>query len=128
MGLAAVHNCDKEGRPSIAHTDISPGQFVRVGNIFKLNDFNRARFLRTNVSDGAICGFNVGSNPGKNRSPEEYLYLPETEKARSNVRRDMYWLFNAVWYCSGTLSTHSNAHSFQFRWMSIRWGISSICS
>ena len=87
MGLAAVHNCDKEGRASIAHTDISPGQFVRVGNIFKLNDFNRARFLRTNVTDGGICAFEVGNNPGKNRSPEEYKYEPETEKVGPSVSR-----------------------------------------
>ena len=80
MGLAAVHNFDKEGRPSVAHTDISPGQFVRVGDIFKLNDFNRARFLMTNVTDGGVCTFEVGNNPGKNRSPEEYAYYPETEK------------------------------------------------
>eukprot|EP00977_Amphora_coffeiformis_P020164 scaffold7970_cov187-Amphora_coffeaeformis.AAC.2 len=86
MGLAAVHNCDKEGRPSIAHTDIAPGQFVRVGDIFKLNDFNRARFLRTNITNGSICGFEVGNNPGKNRSPEEYMYKPETEKVRLTIR------------------------------------------
>ena len=79
-GLAAVHNTDKEGRPSIAHTDIAPGQFVRVGDIYKLNDFNRARFLLNNVTDGSVCTFTVGNNPGKNRSPEEYAYDPETEK------------------------------------------------
>lgn len=65
MGLAAVHNSDKEGRSAIAHTDISPGQFVRVNGRFKLNDFNRARFLRTNVTDGSLCPFHVGKNPGR---------------------------------------------------------------
>ena len=82
MGLAAVHNTDKEGRSAIAHTDISPTQFVRVGDIFKLNDFNRARFLRNNIEDGSVCPFKVGHNPGKNRAPEEYAYKPETEKVR----------------------------------------------
>jgi hypothetical protein len=65
MGLAAVHNSDKEGRSAIAHTDISPGQFVRVNGRFKLNDFNRARFLTTNITDGSLCPFYVGKNPGK---------------------------------------------------------------
>jgi hypothetical protein len=80
MGLAAVHNVDKEGRASIAHTDISPAQFVRVGDKYKLNDFNRARFLRWNISSESLCTFSIASNPGKNRSPEEYNFLPETEK------------------------------------------------
>ena len=68
MGLAAVHNSEKEGRPAIAHTDISPGQFVRVDGVFKLNDFNRARFLLTNTTDGSLCTFEVGNNPGMLRS------------------------------------------------------------
>lgn len=41
MGVAAMHNVDQEGRASIAHTDISPTQFVKVNNRYKLNDFNR---------------------------------------------------------------------------------------
>lgn len=41
MGLADLHNFDKEGRPSVAHTDISLFQFVRIDGRFKLNDFNR---------------------------------------------------------------------------------------
>jgi hypothetical protein len=41
MGLADLHNFDKEGRPSVAHTDISLNQFVKVQGHFKLNDFNR---------------------------------------------------------------------------------------
>lgn len=85
MGLAAVHNTDKEGRPAIAHTDIAPGQFVRVGDIYKLNDFNRARFLRTNITDGSVCTYKVGNNPGKNRSPEEYAYRPQTEKVSPRI-------------------------------------------
>jgi hypothetical protein len=36
MGLAALHNIDKEGYPSIAHNDISPTQWVKIGNAYKL--------------------------------------------------------------------------------------------
>jgi hypothetical protein len=36
MGLAAFHNIDKEGFPSIAHNDISPTQWVKIGNTYKL--------------------------------------------------------------------------------------------
>jgi hypothetical protein len=41
MGLADLHNFDQEGRPSVAHTDISLNQFVKIDGRFKLNDFNR---------------------------------------------------------------------------------------
>ena len=80
MGLASVHNIDVEGRPSVAHTDISPSQYIRVNGVYKLNDFNRARFLRYSETNHTICPFYVGHNAGKNRAPEEYKYGPETEK------------------------------------------------
>jgi hypothetical protein len=80
MGLAAVHNIDKEGQASMAHTDISPTQWIKIGNKYKLNDFNRARFILKFKSNGTNCPFEVNANPGKNRSPEEYRYDPETEK------------------------------------------------
>ena len=79
-GLADLHNIDHEGRPSIAHTDISPGQFIKIGNRYKLNDFNRARFLLWNVKKDKPCGYYVDRNPGRNRSPEEYSYSLQSEK------------------------------------------------
>jgi hypothetical protein len=78
IALAAVHNIDREGYPSLAHTDISPAQFIKVNDVYMLNDFNRARFIAYNGSDA--CPFFVGSNPGRNRSPEEYSYQPQSEK------------------------------------------------
>jgi hypothetical protein len=81
MGLAALHQSSKRGHAMVAHTDITPGQFIKVGNTFKLGDFNRARLLRWNVKKNKPCGYNVGRNPGRNRSPEEYKYETQTEKA-----------------------------------------------
>jgi serine/threonine protein kinase len=78
--LAAVHNFDREGRASVAHADISLNQFIKINGRFKLNDFNRARFLRWNLKHDRMCTFHVGNNPGKNRSPEEYRYEGQTEK------------------------------------------------
>jgi serine/threonine protein kinase len=77
-----------EGRASLAHTDISLGQFVKVGNQYKLNDFNRARFIRWNNETHTACPYWVGSNPGRFRSPEEYRYDPQSEKV------DVYSLGN----------------------------------
>lgn len=70
MGLAALHNFDMEGVPSVAHTDIHPYQFVKVGNFYRINDFNRARLLTKNVQTQELCAFEEGSNRGKYRSPE----------------------------------------------------------
>jgi serine/threonine protein kinase len=64
MGLAALHNFNKEGQASIAHTDITPGQYVFVDGIFKLNDFNRARFIRWDPVKKEPCTYHVGNNPG----------------------------------------------------------------
>ena len=80
IAVAELHNFDREGQASVAHTDITPAQFVKVGSRYKLQDFNRARFLLWNATSGAACPYNVSSNPGKNRSPEEYAYQPQTEK------------------------------------------------
>ena len=91
IALATLHNIDQEGYPTIAHTDIAPAQFIKVGDTYKLNDFNRARFIAYRRDDtNVMCPYQVGSNPGKNRSPEEYNYEPQTEKVRTrnaNQRR-----------------------------------------
>jgi serine/threonine protein kinase len=82
MGLKAVHSI------GIAHADISPDQFVRTArNTWLINDFNRARFIRADVTqeeDGgnsnATCPFYISHAPGTFRSPEEYERRPLTEK------------------------------------------------
>jgi hypothetical protein len=86
MALAAVHNVDQEGQATIAHTDIGPDQFILIGGRYKLNDFNRARFLLNFKGNGTNCPYFVNKNPGKNRSPEEYAYKPQTEKVRFDER------------------------------------------
>lgn len=63
--IAEMHNIDQEGRASMAHTDISPGQFVEVNGLYRLNDFNRVRFLNWSRQKNKPCGYYVGSNPGK---------------------------------------------------------------
>lgn len=80
LALSDTHNADEVGESSIAHTDITPGQFVLVDGVFMLNDFNRCRFLTWNAWEQRSCGYMVGSNPGKFRSPEEYKYLVQDEK------------------------------------------------
>ncbi|VEU44137.1 unnamed protein product [Pseudo-nitzschia multistriata] len=64
-GLADLHNFAKEGVPAVAHTDIGSTQFVYVdkAGVYKLNDFNRARFLAKNNFTNEICTYEVGNNP-----------------------------------------------------------------
>lgn len=80
IAVADTHNIDKEGEASIVHNDITPYQFVLINGFFKLNDFNRSRFMRKYKKDGKPCGFVIGKNAGRDRSPEEYRYDEQTEK------------------------------------------------
>jgi serine/threonine protein kinase len=78
----------KEKRPLLIRD-----QFVSIDldlHSFKINDFNRARFLLKNVHDNSTCPFHVKSNKGKFRSPEEYNYEAETEAV------DVYSMGNIV--------------------------------
>jgi serine/threonine protein kinase len=91
MGIAALHNADREGVASIAHTDIAARQFVSVRGIYQLNDFNRLRFVRWNVTSNQPCPHYVVENAGKSRSPEEYSHDWQTEKV------DIYSYGNLVY-------------------------------
>jgi serine/threonine protein kinase len=88
---------------SHSKADITPTQFILINGIYKVNDFNRCRFMRFNATDNSPCGFTVGANPGKVdnailvlllyflethlnwflfyqfRAPEEYEYKVENE-------------------------------------------------
>merc|ERR1712029_174472 len=78
-GIADMHDVESDGIASIAHTDITPSQFIFINGRWKMNDFNRCRFMRVRKEDGSPCGFHVGANPGKFRAPEEYKYKEENE-------------------------------------------------
>jgi Protein kinase domain len=97
-GIADAHNSERNGIPAIAHTDITTSQFVHVDGIYKLNDFNRCRFLTYDVQRHKNCDFRVGNNPGTFRSPEEYAYALESEKvdiySMGNV---FYSILTEVW-------------------------------
>ena len=70
-GISDSHYFDELGRPTIAHTDITGGQFIYIDGVFKLNDFNRARFIRWNERKNQTCGFKVASNRGDVSSIEK---------------------------------------------------------
>jgi hypothetical protein len=92
LSVHHAHNFNSEGKPTMAHTDIKPDQFIFQDGYFKLSDFNRVRFLMWNRERDLQCGFLVAKNGGEYRSPEEYSYEPETEKV------DVFSLGNVLYY------------------------------
>jgi hypothetical protein len=64
-GVADIHNLDKEGQAPMAHTDIAPTQFILIDGYYKLNDFNRVRFIRWNNETKEPCPYQVMNNPGE---------------------------------------------------------------
>lgn len=76
-GLADTHNFAREGIAAIAHTDITTSQYVYVSETgtFKLNDFNRCRFIAFSEGENTTCTFHVGSNPGKVSFPFQLCLL-----------------------------------------------------
>lgn len=98
QAVSAAHMYDSNGTATIAHTDITPSQFLVFddGSV-KINDFNRCRFL-LHDKNGKVCSYKVSHNPGKFRSPEEYSYLEQNEMvdiyAMGNI---FYSIFSEKW-------------------------------
>lgn len=73
-----MYEPDSEGNllPTMASADIKASQFLETSpGIFKVNDFNRARFL-TSKKPNTICPFympGIKHNGSTMRAPEEYL-------------------------------------------------------
>jgi serine/threonine protein kinase len=66
QAIAEIHSYGTYGNqmPSMAHTDISPQQFLYIDGIYKLTDFNRVRFIPKNEDTGEACPYRVSNNPG----------------------------------------------------------------
>jgi len=91
--VADAHNLDSMGRPTISHTDVKPDQWILGSDgHYRLNDFNRARFLGWDEKQNTTCPFYVGKNGGIWRAPEEYKYEEETNKI------DVWSLGNVLYY------------------------------
>jgi hypothetical protein len=91
--VADLHHSDRQGRPTIAHTDIKPDQWLLGRNgKYQLGDFNRARFLTWDTEREESCPFQIEKNVGIWRSPEEYNYGNQTEKV------DIWSLGNVLYF------------------------------
>lgn len=101
-GLAAVHDIDGEGLSSVAHGDLKGQQFLFLNDEMKLGDFNRGRFLRRNVTNPqTACTYTIGNNDATFRSPEEYLYEPQTSAIDVYALGSIFYKLltgNEVWH------------------------------
>lgn len=98
--IADAHDSERNGVTTLAHTDITTGQFVHVESTqtYKLNDINRCRFIARDENTGEPCKFEVGNNPGTFRAPEEYWYFGEDEKIDIySMGSVCYVALTAVW-------------------------------
>lgn len=59
----------------IVHADIKPNQFLNVEGKYKLNDFNRAHFIKQNVDTNETCGYAEANNVGAVRKFIQYFKL-----------------------------------------------------
>lgn len=95
-GMADVHSVGStrgaKFSTALTHTDVTSDQFLYLDGMFKLNDFNRARFIRWNEKEEKPCTFEISKSPGKFRSPEEYEYIGLTEKI------DIFQMSNIFFY------------------------------
>jgi hypothetical protein len=64
QALADAHNIDGDGRSSISHGDFAAKQFIKVKGVYKLNDFNRGRFIRWDKEKKEPCPYTIGKNDG----------------------------------------------------------------
>jgi len=78
QALADIHNLDGDGISSMSHGDFASKQYILIDGRFKLNDFNRGRFIRWNPKLQEPCPYTIGSNGDKFRAPEEYKHVPQT--------------------------------------------------
>ncbi|CAJ1939965.1 unnamed protein product [Cylindrotheca closterium] len=78
QALADVHDLDGDGISSMSHGDFASKQYILIDGRFKLNDFNRGRFIRWNPTLNEPCPYTIEKNGDKFRAPEEYKHVPQT--------------------------------------------------
>jgi hypothetical protein len=82
QAVADTHFFSKRrGTATIAHTDLNPNQFLQMGNVFKLNDFNRAKLISWNATSDHACSIQTNINwRATYQSPEEHSGNVQSEK------------------------------------------------
>lgn len=82
-GVADLHTFDGDNYATAGHGDLAWDQFLYQNGVYKLNDFNRAYFLRRNRKLNSTCAARLHPRDDLTRwlAPEEYRLHERTEKA-----------------------------------------------
>jgi serine/threonine protein kinase len=105
VGVAHIHEIDKDGRPSLVHYDLNPRNVAIVGNGKpKINDFNIAEFLHWNPKTNETCGFAGRLHEPWWRAPEEVAVDSEEDGQLLDEKVDVYALGSILFH---VLTTHS---------------------
>jgi hypothetical protein len=65
LAVADVHHFSSDGRATMVHMDIKPNQWLKLDGMYKLNDFNLARFTSWNPDRKQYCGTANGYHGGR---------------------------------------------------------------
>jgi hypothetical protein len=63
--VAAVHHFNSDSRATMLHLDIKPSQWIHLDGMYKLNDFNLAKFLSWDTKRKQYCGHATGYSGGR---------------------------------------------------------------
>jgi hypothetical protein len=65
LAVADVHHFSPDGKATMVHMDINPSQWLQLDGMYKLNDFNLARFTSWNPERKQYCGTASGYHGGR---------------------------------------------------------------
>ena len=65
--VADVHHFNSDGRATILHLDVQPSHWIHLDGMYKLNDFNLAKFLSWDTKQNQYCGNATGYSRGRVR-------------------------------------------------------------
>jgi hypothetical protein len=63
-GVRDAHHFDERDRATVVNADIGPDQFLMIDGVYKLNDFNRGKFLSWDPERDRQCGVTYELNKG----------------------------------------------------------------
>jgi hypothetical protein len=102
LAVADVHHFNSDGRATMVHKDISPRQWIHLDGMYKLNDFNLAKFLSWDTERNQNCGNASGYRGGR-----VSLALNENVSSDCSCKSDTFPFFLFYFIISGKHPSNS---------------------